>query len=260
MEKSGGNGVFYIPDREHFQLKNPEWKDDIWPEFMDGKNVFDYVDPEIMDKLEKLEQEEDEIRNKMEINEEDDDESSDLSDDLIEAHEEVMENKNLIRQKHKLVTGSQLPRKVRDLTATEKLMDKIRIDKQEGSKELKLLSQKKRRTEKERLKKNLLNETKGEDEDEEEGDDIMDIDEEIKEGEVVKQFKKPRMTKEQMEELKKREKIEAQKQAVVERLQRKIQKKWSRGVRVNEADRQIPSKMPKHLNTGHRGIGKTDRR
>ena len=93
-----------------------------------------------------------------------------------------MENKSIIRRKHQLVTGSTLPRKVRDLTATERFMDNLRTDKQEGSKELKLLSQKKRRGEKERLRNNLHKEvTLSEDEEDyEEVDDAekayMDID------------------------------------------------------------------------------------
>ena len=41
-------------------LEKPEWKNDIWPEIMDGKNVFDYVDPDILKKLEHLEREEEE--------------------------------------------------------------------------------------------------------------------------------------------------------------------------------------------------------
>jgi len=75
-----------------------------------------------------------------------------------------------------------------------------------------------------------------------------------------KTTKKQKLSAEQLSEIKKKEKIEAQKQVVVERLKRKIQKKFSRGSRVNEADRKIPSKLPKHLNSGKRGIGKTDRR
>jgi len=50
IELNGGGGTFYIPDREHFILENPDWKNDIYPEFMDGKNVFDYVDPDILAK------------------------------------------------------------------------------------------------------------------------------------------------------------------------------------------------------------------
>jgi len=55
-----------------------------------------------------------------------------------------------------MVTGSQLPRRVRDLTETEKFMDKIRTDKQEGNNEMKLMSHKKRIKEKERLKKKIF--------------------------------------------------------------------------------------------------------
>jgi nucleolar GTP-binding protein len=227
---------------------------------MDGKNVFDFVDPEILAKLEKLEQEEDEIRQKMTENDEmDEDESDELSEDLIEAHEEVMENKKAIRQKHQLVTGSQLPRKVRDLTATEKFMETIRIDKQEALSNLKMLSQKKRRETKERLKKSLLNESMQQSDDEDEDEDDIDM-MDVEDNQPVKKFKKIKLSPEDMEELKKKEKIEHQKQLTVERMKRKIQKSWNRDSRVDEADRKIASKLPKHLNSGKRGVGKTERR
>lgn len=54
MDQKGGDGVFYVPDRDHFILENPDWNDDVWPEIMDGKNVFDFVDKDIKQKLEKL--------------------------------------------------------------------------------------------------------------------------------------------------------------------------------------------------------------
>jgi len=148
--------------------------------------------------------------------------------------------KKTIRKKHKLVTGSTLPRKVRDLTQTERFMEKIRTDKQEGLKELKALSGQRRRDRKEKVR-SLLQKNKKELEDElSEDEDMMDVEEAN-----AKALKK---------------KDEEHKKAVVERMKRKIQKKWSRVSRVDAADRQIPSKLPKHLNTGKRGIGKTDRR
>ena len=225
---------------------------------MDGKNVFDFVDPDILAKLERIEQEEEEFRNKM--NEEDmvDEESEELSEDLIEAHEEVMENKKTIREKHSLVTGSQLPRKLRDLTATEKFMEKINVEKKEALSNIKMLSQKKRRETKERLKKSLLNESMRSDlnDEDEEDDDFMEIDED----QPIKKFKKSKLSAEEIEEQKKKEKIEHQKQMTVERLKRKIQKGWNRESRIDDTDRKIASKLPKHLNTGKRGIGKTQRR
>merc|ERR1712032_1574665 len=93
IEANGGIGVFSISDREHFMLEKPEWKDDSWPEFMDGKNVFDYVDPDILNKLEKLGKEEEEYYNGLDNQMDQDDESSELSDDLLDAHEDVERNK-----------------------------------------------------------------------------------------------------------------------------------------------------------------------
>lgn len=45
-------------DAENYHLANDEWKSDIIPEIMDGKNVADFVDPDIAEKLEALEREE----------------------------------------------------------------------------------------------------------------------------------------------------------------------------------------------------------
>lgn len=42
-------------------LEDPEWKNDIMPEIMDGKNIADFIDPDILDKLEALEREEEKL-------------------------------------------------------------------------------------------------------------------------------------------------------------------------------------------------------
>lgn len=47
--------MFNYPWNEHFILENPEWKYDIVPEIMDGKNIIDYVDPDIEQKIKLLE-------------------------------------------------------------------------------------------------------------------------------------------------------------------------------------------------------------
>jgi nucleolar GTP-binding protein len=45
-------------DAENYHLANDEWKSDIIPEIMDGKNIADFVDPDIAEKLDALEREE----------------------------------------------------------------------------------------------------------------------------------------------------------------------------------------------------------
>ena len=44
------------------------------------------------------------------------------------------------------------------------------------------------------------------------------------------------------------------------RLAKKINKRFKHTVNVNEADRVVTCKKPKHLFSGKRGIGKNDRR
>ena len=92
IENQGGEGVFYVPDREHFILENPEWKDDVMPEIMDGKNVLDFVDPDIKEKLMKLEEEEDQIQRELEqgMDVDDEDQDSDLDEELLLTHDEMM--------------------------------------------------------------------------------------------------------------------------------------------------------------------------
>ena len=46
---------------ENYILKNDEWKYDVIPEIMDGKNVADFIDPEIEEKLDELEREEERL-------------------------------------------------------------------------------------------------------------------------------------------------------------------------------------------------------
>ena len=43
-------------------LANEEWKSDIMPEIMDGKNIADFIDPDILEKLDALEREEEKLQ------------------------------------------------------------------------------------------------------------------------------------------------------------------------------------------------------
>ncbi len=50
-------------------LDNPDWKYDLVPEVIDGKNIGDYVDADILQRLEQLEREE-EMLQAQEVDEE----------------------------------------------------------------------------------------------------------------------------------------------------------------------------------------------
>ena len=57
-EEMGGAGVYVPNTNEEKILANDEWKTDIIPEIIDGRNVADFIDPEINEKLQKLLEEE----------------------------------------------------------------------------------------------------------------------------------------------------------------------------------------------------------
>ena len=58
QEENGGAGVYTQDMRKIWDLKDPSWRYDIMPELVDGRNVMDFVDPDIDAKLEALEREE----------------------------------------------------------------------------------------------------------------------------------------------------------------------------------------------------------
>ena len=240
IEANGGTGVYYFPQREEFKLENPDWKYDVWPEIMDGKNVYDFVDKDILKKVEALELEEQEFLNKKEMgldddegmNDEDED-SSELSDDLLEAHEKLMQNVKTIKERHKLVKKSRIPVRLGGLTATDKFMEEVRPDLKAKAEKVKLLSHKLRREQKDKLRNNLKKDA--------------GVDEENE-----KTVKKKKIS--EKESLK----VKQEKNKIVQRLQKKIQKKFDKNLQINESDRHIGDKKPKFFNSGKRGIGKTD--
>ncbi|KAM1952682.1 hypothetical protein ACFX15_007131 [Malus domestica] len=56
--ENGGAGVYSASLKKHYILANDEWKEDVMPEILDGYNVCDFVDPDIFHRLKELEREE----------------------------------------------------------------------------------------------------------------------------------------------------------------------------------------------------------
>ena len=248
IEQNGGEGVFFFEQRDEFKLENPDWNYDIWPEIMDGKNVYDFVDKDILKKVEALENETENNNNGLELDDDEmDDESSELSDDLIEAHEQVMKNQKIISEKHKLVKKSKVPSRLAGNTATDKFMEEVRPDLKEKAEKVKLLSHKLRREQKEKLRNSLKKDAGVDEEDEKVDEENMDIDEDNE-----MPTKKKKVSENSSE------KVKQEKNRIVQRLQKKIQKKFDKNLQIDESDRHIDTKKPKFFNTGKRGLGKTD--
>merc|ERR1712137_177380 len=98
QEQHGGAGVFNFPLQEHFMLEDVNWKYDVVPEIMDGKNIADFVDADILRKLEDLEKEEEMLEstyNKEDMLEE-------IDPAFLKAHKEVKNKKALLKLNHKM--------------------------------------------------------------------------------------------------------------------------------------------------------------
>ena len=56
--ENGGPGVYSMDMRKNYLLDDDDWKYDVMPEIIDGKNILDFIDPDIDQRLAELEEEE----------------------------------------------------------------------------------------------------------------------------------------------------------------------------------------------------------
>ena len=107
-----GAGIWGQNWREHWRLKNNEWRSDGVPEIMDGKNIADFVDPDILQKLEMLEKEEEELDAQMDA----ESSESDVDEDERDLVTKIKARRKVAVQKSQLQKHSNrptIPRKFR---------------------------------------------------------------------------------------------------------------------------------------------------
>eukprot|EP01060_Flectonema_neradi_P038128 TRINITY_DN791_c0_g3_i1.p1 TRINITY_DN791_c0_g3~~TRINITY_DN791_c0_g3_i1.p1 ORF type:complete len:652 (+),score=142.60 TRINITY_DN791_c0_g3_i1:88-2043(+) len=98
-EVGGGPGVYSMDMRKNYLLANDDWKYDIMPEIIDGKNIADFIDPDIEERLKELEEEEDQrLEELRDLNAARDEEDTfKLNDSSREALRQVKETVALMR-------------------------------------------------------------------------------------------------------------------------------------------------------------------
>lgn len=294
QDEFGGAGNFYIPIEEHYQLEDESWKFDRWPEFYLGKNVMDFYDPDIEEKLKKLEEEEDKLlemeRNENELMEEESENEDITEADLRRALKEVRSRKAIIKLEHKMKKNLRARSKNKKLGDFEEHLQKKGID-------ANIESIRSRVKQRKSIKELEGNQDKlatkafaddNNDNDAQMGDDdrrgrkrrrsLSNSDDEDMEGDQRGASKKSKrsMTPAQLK-IRASSKIRSLTQGRREgsvpqplpykivpeehvRLAKKINKRFKHSISINEADRVVSTKKPKHLFAGKRGIGKNDRR
>lgn len=87
--------MYSVDLKKKYLLEDDEWKYDHIPEIMDGKNVADFIDPDIFEKLEALEREEEELEKQGAYNSEEVEEDSD-EEVIRAAASKIREKKQII--------------------------------------------------------------------------------------------------------------------------------------------------------------------
>lgn len=246
QEAGGGAGVYSMDWRKLYGLKKEDWKYDVIPEIVDGKNIADFIDPDIERKLAALEREEDareavrDVENDLEVGG-----YRILTAEEMETVRAIKEKKSLL---HMQSTRESDVRGNRGVIQRNRLP--VSREKLEG--DLKALGV--------------------------DGEDAAEV-----VGRVVARAGRKRGRSENRsvslarEETAKRPrassrarsvsvtpgegfKDSAQKKQALEKQRKKLRAGVAKQARKGEADRSIPTLKPKHLYSGKRGIGKTDRR
>lgn len=259
-DENGGAGVYSASLKKNYILANEEWKDDVMPEILDGHNVYDFVDPDILLRLEELEREE----GLREEEEEDDDfemDGKELTPEEKEALAEIRKKKSLLIQQHRIKksTAESRPSVPRKFDKDKKFTTK-RMGRQLSSLGLDPSMAIDRARSKSRGRKRERSVDRG---DKDNGDAMdMDMDQPNKKLRL-RSMSRPRSRSRSRppSEVAPGEgfKDSAQKVKAI-KLGKKSVKKRNKDARRGEADRVIPTLKPKHLFSGKRSIGKTDRR
>lgn len=222
--------------RKYYLLENDDWRYDVIPEFMDGENIADWMDPDLESKLAELEAEEAELLRQIAAA------PVEIEDRL--TPEEAMKlarirNKKaiLVQRNHlkKLKNTSLKPLQQRVGTASEFAdhLESMGLDPTAALEHVRERSESRMRGRK-RTRDEM---------------EAMDLDVAEKRRRSVSRTPKPGEGFANETEKRRAEKLE-----------RRALEKINRSGRSGPGDNSIPTLMPKHLFSGKRGIGSTDRR
>ena len=118
--EAGGAGQYDVNTNEEKILKNPEWKDDVIPEIIEGRNIADYIDPNIDEKLMALAEEE-KVRYQEYLREKN--AFEDIKWKLTPEQEEMAE---IIRQRRIMIRNKAMEKRTSRVGMPEKLKRKSR--------------------------------------------------------------------------------------------------------------------------------------
>lgn len=254
-DENGGAGVYSASLKKRYLLADESWKEDVIPEILDGHNVADFIDSDIMQRLEELEREEG-LRMAADGDEDDEMEEAGLTPEEKEALAAIRKKKRMLVEEHRIKKSTAdsrpvVPRKFdKDRQFTTDRMGRhlsnLGLDPSAAIERARSRSVSQRGRKRERS--NGV----------EENVDAMDVDQPNKRRRMLS---RSRSTTRPPGEVMPGEgyKDSSQKLKAV-KLGKKASKKRNKDARKGEGDRVILNMKPKHLFSGKRSTGKTDRR
>ncbi|KAK9366433.1 P-loop containing nucleoside triphosphate hydrolase protein [Lipomyces kononenkoae] len=242
--ENGGPGVYNINLKDKYLFEKEEWKNDIMPEVLDGKNVYDFLDADIGRKLQELEEEEERLEATGFYNSDD--------EDIFETEEDadIRAKAAWIREKKKLIVNESRSRKA--------LRNRAIIPR---SKQRKTLSDMEKHLESIHVDHSEISErARGRAESRDEPMTEAGVDVVMSEAKRSKSRSRapsaPAIAPSRFDAGLAKQSLRTK----ADRIEKMHQRERNRLGRAGEADRHYTEAMPKHLFAGKRGIGKTQRR
>ncbi|KAF5442250.1 hypothetical protein F2P56_034930 [Juglans regia] len=257
-DENGGAGVYSASLKKNYMLANDEWKEDVMPEIIDGHNVYDFIDPDILQRLEELEQEEG-LRQAEEADDDFEMDGKELTPEEQQALAEIRKKKSLLIQQHRVKKSTAesrpiVPRKF----DKDRQFSTGRMGRQLSALGLDPALAINRARSRSRGRKRERSAERGAND----GGDIMDMDVDTpNKKQRLRSLSRSRSKSRPPGEIVPGEGFKDSSQKVkAAKLAKKSAKKRNKDARRGEADRVIPTLKPKHLFSGKRSIGKTQRR
>ncbi|KAJ1916426.1 Nucleolar GTP-binding protein 1 [Mycoemilia scoparia] len=235
--ENGGAGVYNVDLKKKYLLKSDEWKYDVIPEIMNGKNVADFVDPDIEEKLAELELEEERLEAEG-VYDSPEEELDEEEEKIKSMAREIRRQKQIIAQESRLKKGLNRPVIVGSVKASRQTKDdfashleKLGVSSDVADTRAKSIT-----------RKRTHSSTRDPAEGMARGTSVA-----ARAVSVVRDRSTMGLSSD------KQAKLAAKKKSM-------SQRKGNLMARAGEADRSIGTKMPKHLFSGKRKMGSTDRR
>ncbi|KAJ1726248.1 Nucleolar GTP-binding protein 1 [Coemansia biformis] len=235
----GGAGVYNVDLKKQYMLASDEWRHDVIPEIMDGKNVADFIDADIEERLAELEREEEKLA--AEGLYDSPEESEDEEDRRIRSlASRIRERKQIIAQESRInnigrSTLTHQQKATAGISAPEDFADHLRqlgLDGDAAQATAERITRKRQRSE-------------------------------SRNPAVVLAKRSASLAARAISVQRDRSTMglrDAHQQAESERIKTRALRNMGSMGRAGEADRRIGTKMPKHLFSGKRGIGTNNRR